>query len=242
MSRIYLVRHGQAGTRDDYDSLSRRGREQSRFLGEYLAAQNIVFAAAYTGSMLRQQKTAEELSRGYTQAGDQFPAITVDNEWNEFDLSGVYRELAPLLSAADSDFRREYAALCEQARQNAASADAPVHREWLPCDTKLVDAWIDGRFPFAGEGWDQFLRRIAACRRKLDSAGSQDNIIIFTSAVPVAIWAGLSLDICDQRVMRLAAVLYNTSYTILRLQQEQLRLFAFNAIPHLLTPDLRTHR
>ena len=242
MSTLTLVRHGQAGTRDDYDSLSSRGREQSRFLGQYLAAQNISFAAAYTGAMLRQQQTAEELSRGYAQAGGQFPAITVDDNWNEFDLSGVYRELAPMLSAADSDFRREYAALCEQVRENTASADAPVHREWLPCDTKLVDAWIAGRFPFPGESWEQFVGRVAACRRKLQLAGSQDNIIIFTSAVPVAIWAGLSLDICDQRVMRLAAVLYNTSYTILRLHQEHLRLFAFNAIPHLLTPDLRTHR
>ena len=242
MSRIYLVRHGQAGTRDDYDSLSHRGREQSRFLGEDLAAQNIRFTAAYTGAMLRQQQTAEELGRGYVRAGGHFPAITVDEDWNEFDLSGVYRELAPLLSAADPDFRREYAALCEQVRQNAASADAPVHREWLPCDTRLVDAWIAGRFPFPGESWDQFVRRIVGYRRKLHSAGSQDNIIIFTSAVPVAIWAGLSLDFCDQRVMRLAAVLYNTSYTILRLHEEQLRLFAFNAIPHLLTPDLRTRR
>ena len=242
MSRIYLVRHGQAGTRDAYDSLSDRGRQQSRFLGEYLAGQNIRFAAAYTGAMLRQQQTAEELSRGYAQAGDHFPAIIIDEEWNEFDLSGVYRELAPLLSAADPDFRREYAALCEQVRQNAASTDAPVHREWLPCDTQLVDAWIAGRFPFPGESWDQFVRRIAGCRHKLQSAADQDNIIIFTSAVPVAIWAGLSLDFCDQRVMRLAAVLYNTSYTILRLLEEQFRLFAFNAIPHLLTPGLRTHR
>lgn len=242
MSRIYLVRHGQAGTRDAYDSLSERGRQQSRCLGEYLAAQDIRFAAAYTGTMLRQQQTAEELSRGYTQAGGHFPTIMVDEDWNEFDLSGVYRELAPPLSAADPEFRREYAALCEQVRQNAASADAPVHREWLPCDTKLVDAWIAGRFPFPGESWEKFVRRIAGCRRKLDSAGNQENIIIFTSAVPVAVWAALSLDICDQRVMRLAAVLYNTSYTILRLQEEQLRLFAFNAIPHLLTPKLRTHR
>jgi broad specificity phosphatase PhoE len=242
LSRIYLVRHGQAGTRDAYDSLSGRGRQQSRYLGEYLAGQDIRFAAAYTGAMLRQQQTAQELSRGYVQAGGDFPAITTDEDWNEFDLSGVYGELAPLLSAADPDFRREYAALCEQVRQNAASVDAPVHREWLPCDIKLVDAWIAGRFPFPGESWEQFVRRIGGCRRKLQSAGSQDNIIIFTSAVPVAIWAGLSLDICDQRVMRLAAVLYNTSYTILRLQEEQMRLFAFNAIPHLLTPDLRTHR
>ena len=242
MSRIYLVRHGQAGTRDAYDSLSDRGREQSRLLGEYLAAQKIQFTAAYTGAMLRQQQTAEELSRGYTRAGGHFPPVTVDDAWNEFDLSGVYRELAPLLSAADADFRREYAALCAQVRQNAASADAPVHREWLPCDTKLVDAWIAARFPFTGESWENFVHRIAGCRRRLQATAERDNLVLVTSAVPVAIWAGLALDICDERVMRLAAVLYNTSYTILRLQEEQLRLFAFNAIPHLITPELRSHR
>ena len=32
MSRIYLVRHGQAGTRADYDTLSDVGLEQSRLL------------------------------------------------------------------------------------------------------------------------------------------------------------------------------------------------------------------
>jgi hypothetical protein len=93
LSRIYLVRHGQAGTREAYDSLSERGREQSRFLGEHLAAQDIPFTAAYTGAMLRQQQTAEELSRGYTQAGGHFPAIIVDEDWNEFDLSGVIGSL-----------------------------------------------------------------------------------------------------------------------------------------------------
>ena len=42
--------------------------------------------------------------------------------------------------------------------------------------------------------------------------------------------------------MPLAGVLYNASYTILRLREGQLRLFTFNAIPHLATKELRTHR
>ena len=242
MSRVYLVRHGQAGTRDSYDSLSQRGCRQSRLLGQYLASQKIHFAAARTGSMLRQRATAEQVKEGYTQAGGRFPAIAVDDDWNEFDLARVYREIAPLLSAEDPEFRREYSLLCDQLRRRAGAEDAAVHRQWLPCDTKLVDAWIAGRFPFPGESWDQFVRRIAGCRHRLQAVADDHNIIIFTSAVPVAIWTGLSLDFCDQRVMRLAAVLYNTSYTILRLQQDRLRLFAFNAIPHLLSPDLRTHR
>lgn len=241
MSRVYLVRHGQAGTREAYDSLSDRGRRQARLLGEYLASQKVRFTAACTGSMLRQQATVEEVGRGYGRAGGQFPPIRVDKAWNEFDLGGIYREIAPLLAGEDAKFRREYAVLRRQVR-HANTEDAAVHRQWLPCDTKLVDTWMAGRFPFAGESWDQFVRRIAGCRRRLRTLGDNENVIIFTSAVPVAIWAGLSLDVCDQRVMRLAAVLYNTSYSILRLRAQQLHLFAFNAIPHLVAPDLRIHR
>jgi hypothetical protein len=37
-------------------------------------------------------------------------------------------------------------------------------------------------------------------------------------------------------------VLHNASYTMLRLRGQDLRLFSFNAVPHLNTPDLRTHR
>jgi hypothetical protein len=65
---------------------------------------------------------------------------------------------------------------------------------------------------------------------------------VVTSATPVAIWTGLSLEICDERVMRLAGAVYNASYTILRLRESQLRLFTFNAVPHLAAPGLCTHR
>jgi hypothetical protein len=65
---------------------------------------------------------------------------------------------------------------------------------------------------------------------------------VFTSAMPTAIWTGMALDISDQRVMQLAGVLYNASYTVLRVREEQLQLFMFNAIPHLTVPELRTHR
>ncbi|HEV1992870.1 MAG TPA: histidine phosphatase family protein [Candidatus Acidoferrum sp.] len=242
MSRIYLVRHGQAGTRESYDSLSHLGRRQSRLLGEYFVSQGIRFAAAYTGAMLRQQQTAAEVSQAYARAGACFPDIQLEEAWNEFDLSRVYREIAPALAVEDAEFRRGYAEMCEQMRQYAGAQDAPIHRKWQPCDTRVVDAWIGGRFPYGGETWEQFRNRIAGCQRNIRSMEPQENIIIFTSAVPVAIWAGLSLDICDQRVMWLAGVLYNTSYTIVRSRGEQLRLFAFNAIPHLGTPELRTRR
>jgi broad specificity phosphatase PhoE len=242
LSSVYLVRHGQAGTRDAYDSLSALGKRQSRLLGEHFVSQGIRFTSAYAGALLRQQQTAEQVSAAYAGAGVGFSTVSVDPEWDEFDLGQVYREIAPRLCAEDCEFRREYEEMREQVRISAGVHEASIHRKWQPCDTKVVDAWISGRYPYSGERWDQFRERIAACRRKIGEAQRHDNILIVTSAAPVAIWAGLSIEIFDKRVMRLAGVLYNASYTVMRLREAQLRLFTFNAAPHLAAPGLCTHR
>lgn len=242
MSSVYLVRHGQAGTRDSYDSLSQLGRRQSRLLGEYFVSQGIEFAVAYSGAMLRQQQTAAEASTAYTEAGVPFPEIIIDKQWNEFDLAHVYREIGPLLCEADPEFRTEFEEMRRQIRQSDGAHEAEVHRRWRPCDTKMVEAWIGGRFPYGGETWNQFRERVAACRLKLSDAPRQANILAFTSATPTAILTGLALDITDGRVRQLAGVLYNASYTLLRQRGERLQLFQFNAVPHLAAVELRTHR
>jgi len=105
-----------------------------------------------------------------------------------------------------------------------------------------VNAWISGRYPYRGEKWDQFRERSASRIFITGDAEGRENVVVFTSATPVAIWTGLSLQILDERVMRLAGVLYNASYTVLRLREGRLRLFTFNAAPHLATDGLRTHR
>jgi broad specificity phosphatase PhoE len=211
-------------------------------LGEHFVSQGIQFASAYVGALLRQQQTAAEIGAAYSDAGVCFPAISVEPGWDEFDLGRVYREMAPRLSAEDSEFRREYEEMREQVRISDGAHGARIHRRWLPCDTKVVEAWLSGRYPYGGETWAQFRARVADCRFKIGEAQRRESILVVTSATPVAIWSGLSLDISDERVMRLAAVLYNASYTVLRLRDGQFRLFTFNAVPHLAGPWLCTHR
>jgi broad specificity phosphatase PhoE len=100
LSAIYLIRHGQAGTREAYDSLSELGREQARLLGEYFFSQKLTFHSVISGSLNRQRQSAEEVSKVYPD----FPAINVDPNWDEFDLTRVYREIAPQLAEQDSEF------------------------------------------------------------------------------------------------------------------------------------------
>jgi broad specificity phosphatase PhoE len=123
-----------------------------------------------------------------------------------------------------------------------SSPDADVHRRWLPSDTTVVNAWISGEHDAAGETWQEFQQRIVSTRARFESAQRNDNIIVFTSATPVAIWTGLAFGVTDARLMQLAGVLHNSSFTIIQTRDDLLRLFTFNATPHLPTPDLRTFR
>ena len=238
MSSLYLVRHGQAGLRHDYDSLSATGRRQAELLGEYFAAQQIRFDAIYSGALARQQQTAEAARQTYGAAGHTAPEIITDPNWNEFDLDQVYRDYAPLMSADDADFRASY----EDMRRQARDAGSSIHRAWLPCDVAVVRAWTEARYPCQGESWVEFQARVARALESLRGFGRGKSVAIFTSGTPIAVWVGMALGLANGRLMRLAAVIYNSAVTTLNLRGDDLRLFSFNGVPHLTSAELRTFR
>ncbi len=242
MSRVYLVRHGQAGTRKAYDSLSDLGKLQARLLGEYFVSEGLQFSAAYRGAMVRQAQTGAEVQAAYHDAGLPFPEIELENRWNEFDLDHIYKALAPQLAAADPQFQRDYEEMAALARAAADQHGAGVNRRWMPCDIKIVEAWLRATHPYDGESWQTFRSRVADNKSHLGRAEKDADIVIFTSATPIGVWAALTMDVVDERAMKLAGVVQNASYTVIRLHDEQLRLHTFNAVPHLTSADLRTYR
>jgi len=242
LSRIYLVRHGQAGTRKSYDSLSPLGRRQARLLGQYFVSEGIRFARAYRGAMIRQAQTGEEVQAAYAAAGVPFPEIKLECRWNEFDLDHIYRALAPQLCAEDPEFQRAYDDMVAQARAAEGEHGAGVNRRWMPCDMKIVEAWLHGRHPYDGETWKAFRERVADSRTDLAQVDRDADIVVFTSATPIGVWTALTMEIADHRAMKLAGVVQNTAFTVIRLHDEQVRLHTFNATPHLNSPELRTYR
>ena len=237
MSSIYLVRHGQAGLRHDYDTLSEVGRRQAALLGDYLVREHVTFRAIFAGALARQRQTAEEVRKAYTRAGLAAPEIVTEPCWNEFDLDQVYRDLAPVLCEADPQFRADY----EEMRRQARDETSAVHRRWLPCDTAVVRAWTEGRHLCQGESWEQFRARVARGLEPLAGYKSGESVAVFSSATPIAISIGNALGAANGRVMRLAGVMYNSALSTMRLRNGDLTLFAFNHVAHL-PPDLRTFR
>src|SRR5271166_2086571 len=194
-----MIRHGQAGTRENYDALSDLGRQQARLLGDHFRAQGIHFTAAYSGALTRQQATATEALPD--------AELIVDPGWDEFDLSNVYRELAPLLTRDDQQFRIEYEAM----QQAIARKETAVHRKWNDCDKKCVRAWVEGRYPYSGESWTAFVERIHAALARVVAAAHEGNVAVFTSATPIGVSAARTLELFDARAMWLAAVMFNAS-------------------------------
>jgi broad specificity phosphatase PhoE len=245
---LYLVRHGQAGTREQYDSLSDLGREQARLLGEHFRAQGIRFDAVYSGSLKRQRATAEA-TLGHVDAAGALNVI-IDPGWNEFDLAQVYSEYAPHLSAADADFRREYGEMQAAIEASRGAADHAVHRKWNDCDKKVVRAWVESRYEYSGETWPSFVARIHAALDRVTAnfvggPGADLNngtAIVFTSATPIGVCAARTLELEDGRAMWLAGVLMNASFSTLRVRGSELRLFSLNNAPHLNDAPLRTFR
>ena len=238
MTDIYLIRHAQAGSRDNYDVLSELGAEQSRRLGEFLAAQRIGFSAVYAGGMRRQRETAQIACGAIAQAGLQAPDVITDERWNEFSLISVYRAIAKRMMKDDEGFAADIREMQQAIARDPHTTGGAVGR----CDQAVIRAWINNRYPdYEGEAWSSFRNRIEACAGSLCSNGQEKAIAIFTSATPIAITAGAALGLTDEKLLSLLGVIYNTSVSIMRPRNGELRLFTFNATPHL-DASIRTFR
>ena len=238
MSTLYFLRHGQAGLRDDYDNLSGKGRRQARALGEYLVSQRVSFTRVIAGGLRRQQATLAEVCHAYDEAGVPFPEAESDHDWDEFDLDSVNRAFAPLISARDEEFRRQW----DELQRASQAADSPLHREWLPCDSRIVEAWIENHYEFGGESWQAFQERIGGAFARLMEDDADSNVAIFTSATPVALVLSATLGFDARRALRLAGTSYNSSISVVDVKRAVPYLVSFNATPHLSDPDLRTLR
>jgi len=232
MSLLYLFRHGQAGTREDYDRLSKVGEEQARRLAAHFASEKLRFGLFLTGPLRRQQQTAM-----YVHEAIGGPAPEVEIGWAEFDLDAVTSEIAPLLAADDAEFARAHRGLLA----TIASGDDSIHRRWTTADTEIVRAWVEGRYAIRTESWAQFCARIAGTRERLAAYGDNARIAISTSATPMAIYMSLALDLKPGALLRLAGHTCNAAYSVFRLRGGEVDVMGFNATSHL-PAELRTQR
>jgi broad specificity phosphatase PhoE len=222
MSRILLVRHGQASFgAADYDNLSPTGHEQSRVLGAALAARGITADVVVAGEMKRHVQTAAAVldGSGWT-AG-----VDLDAGWNEFDHLQVL-------------------AVHDQPTTVEGESEKVAFQRWF---TDATLRWTSGEHDgLYDESFAVFTSRVeAALTRLVDALPRKGTAVVLTSGGPIA-WAAASLLASDGSArtdlwLTLNPVSINTGVSTVVCGASGTTLVSFNAHDHL-SPDLLTYR
>lgn len=226
MPHVTFIRHGQAGTRDNYDILSDTGTEQARLLGDWFGARGVRFDKIISGSLRRQIETARAVFGAESDG-----LVSVDPAWNEFDLDAVFDGVANKLADSDVGFARRWAAI----QAEVAAGGTEIHRQWTEADGEVMWAWISNRFGEIDgvESWPAFHNRIRRALNDLRGAGDRTRIAVFTSALPTAFCIAEALGLDQDRILRLAGASYNTGITEITLEEQLTGLISFNVASHL---------
>ncbi|KRE95236.1 hypothetical protein ASG76_06095 [Nocardioides sp. Soil774] len=222
MSRILLVRHGQASFgAADYDNLSPTGHEQSRVLGAALAVRGLAPDVVVAGEMRRHAQTAS----GVLEGGGWSCEVSLDAGWNEFDHLQVL-------------------AVHDQPTTEEGESEKAAFQRWFE---EATLRWTSGDHDEAyDESFGAFTARVrSAFDRLVASLPARGTAVVLTSGGPIA-WAVASLlaDGEDARTdlwLRLNPVSINTGTSTVVCGARGTTLVSFNAHDHL-SPDLLTYR
>lgn len=239
MGTLYLIRHGQASYGEaDYDRLSRRGEDQARAVGRWLATRKV--DALYTGPLRRQVQTGAGAAEAAAATGVALPPPVVLPELAEYPAFEMLQHLVPRLVAEDPRFE--------------AITTAPTPRLLDEAFHLILHKWASDEWAVEGvERVREFVGRVrGGLARVLAAAGSGARIACVTSAGPIGVAVGLTFGIPDARMVRTSIVIRNASVTELRFRTQgltletawtpdQVSLVTFNLTGHL--PDeLTTER
>jgi broad specificity phosphatase PhoE len=218
MPVVLLVRHAQAsfGTAD-YDRLSELGRQQSRWLGEYLATRGVQPFRVVAGSLRRQRDTAIE---ALTSMGLAETPIVEHAGLNEYPGEALY---AAFTEGADpvAHQRRDY-------------------RDYWRTFRAAMDAWAGDRLTGMPESWAQFGARVragvgAAC----EGAGRDDIVLVVSSGGAIGRMVADIVGAPAATAIELNLQFRNTGFCELLASRDALRLLSFNNVPHLDQPERR---
>ncbi len=224
MSRIYLVRHGQASFgAPDYDQLTPTGIRQCEALASHWREIGRDVDLVFAGTLRRQRESAEVFVRATEAAG------------------GLASAVLPLPGVEEYDHRALLAAF-DGGQPKPESADRRAFQNRL---TGSLDAWVRGGLEGV-ESFTAFRERCGSALSALLAAiGRGREAVLFASAGSLAAAMQPALGIGDHELMRFKLRFYNTGVSCLLFNGETLTIESVNSISHLEQRErlaLITHR
>jgi broad specificity phosphatase PhoE len=239
MSRMFLIRHGQASfLEQNYDKLSALGATQARLLGEYCAHRRLQFDRVFSGPRIRQQETARIASEACRHAGLSWPETTVMKEFDEYSGESVMDATLPTLAQQDLSVRK-----LRDAFMNAGSTQEK-HKTFQRLFEVVIGKWAAGELHVENvEAWPKFASRVQRGLSQIaDSSKSGEQVAVISSGGPIGVTMQRALDLTPEKTLQAAWMALNCSYSEFLFSGERFTLSSFNAVPHLDRPELLTYR
>lgn len=228
MSELILVRHGQASFgAESYDKLSDKGVEQVKILSQHWQALGERFDHIYSGTLLRQRETAQELLplvEGEPTASVQ---LTGFNEYNGDPL--IRAHLRDMREAGDLSGPAQWPIQDERLFQKIFEK---ATARWIVDDLDPRDDIVDF------ERWSDFKARVyAALDEVMARHGSGSRVIISTSGGVIAMALQRVLNFPDDQVIATNWMVRNSAVSRIIYGRGKLSLTQFNNLAHLETPE-----
>ena len=223
MSRLTLVRHGQAGSFGRDKALTPLGEAQAARLGCWWLQHGTQFDEVYSGTLARQVRTEEIVAEAFRNAGQPWPEAQRDPAWNEYDASGVLDSDDPRLAElkADADTPRGFHRLLETA----------------------MGLWMEGEITGEQiESWPAFRERVAGGLDRLMAGPSNRRVVVFTSGGVIGFTLHRAMQSPERTFLDVNWRVRNASLSEFLFDRGRLTLDAFNRIGHLENPDLWSYR
>jgi len=237
MSTLLLVRHGQARAFDaDSDRLTERGEEQARVLGTHLVRAGSEFDEIWTGTLVRQRRTAELIGEAFAAAGRAFPAPRTLPSWNEYGADAILGSLLPELASRDESF----SALVQEFHARAATPERNRHFQRM--FEVLMSAWESGAVGHPDvEPFASFHARVREALSEITSRGGSRRVLVVTSGGPIGVVVQEVLEAPARSALRVNWRVRNASLTECLFSEQRISLEYFNSVEHL-DSSLRTFR
>ena len=238
MSRLLLVRHGQASAGSaDYDRLSELGWRQAAELGKHWARIGLVPDLVCVGPRRRQRETAEAVAAAFAGRRPAWPEPRPLPELDEHDGYAVFTRSLPVLAESDAE-----------ARTALEMVDRPLERKmrlYYRVYRRVSLRWARGELglPPGGpalEDWPVFRGRAERAVAQLIDGGGGRTVVAFTSAGPVAVAVGRALGLDDEAVLRLSWTVLNCAVSEFLFSGDRFSLQSFNSQMHLTGPGLES--
>src|SRR5579864_1580044 len=239
MSRLFLVRHGQASfLEQNYDKLSTLGETQSRLLGEYWGQRQMALQRIYSGPRTRQKETARIVGEEYKKAGLPWPDVQILQEFDEYQGEWVMEASLDGLVESNPQVRE-----LRQDFQKASSLQEK-HKSFQKLFEVVIGKWVNGEIQVEdAEPWPEFCARVnRGLAQVCGGNGGKENIAIFSSGGPIVVALQRALELSPENTLKIAWMARNCSFSEFLFSGDRFTLSSFNELPHLDDSSLITYR